>query len=138
MIFLAPAHSATYAEIILFRIFFIGFNRLIRVPNLLEFMQPTLAKLNRHQIAAFLKPGGFASLQNLCEKGIQGLRRSPILLKHPTDHRLESLLINHLAVAVMFIACCQVKAFNMLNISPSARNEKTAAFATEFFLHVCF
>ena len=33
MMFLAPAHSATYAEIILFRIFFIGFNRLIRVLN---------------------------------------------------------------------------------------------------------
>ena len=43
--------------------------------------QPNLPKVNLRWLGAYLKPGGFTSLQNLCEKGIQGLRRSPILLK---------------------------------------------------------
>jgi len=54
MIFLAPAHSTAYDEIILLRIFFIGFNRLIRVPNFtrLKAMHACQAINNINKLAA--------------------------------------------------------------------------------------
>ncbi|ALO16755.1 hypothetical protein L21SP5_03140 [Salinivirga cyanobacteriivorans] len=53
MIFLAPAQSTTYAKNILLRIFFIEFNRLIRIPSFtrLQAMQACQAINNINKLA---------------------------------------------------------------------------------------